>query len=82
MAQKEDRFLRGRQIAYLIYVCVWFTGNHDFVENYADLFIMSFRNDCIIRFSMGWNSIVHDEIPQNTSVWETQDGIGIAWPAD
>ena len=36
-AQKQDRFLRGRQIAYLIYEYFWVTGANDSVENYADL---------------------------------------------
>ena len=36
-AQKEDRFLRGRQIAYLIYEYFRVTGANDSVENYADL---------------------------------------------
>ena len=31
-AQKEDRFLRGRQIAYLIYDHFRVTGSHDSVE--------------------------------------------------
>ena len=34
-AQKEDRFLRGRQIAYLIYDYFRVTASHDSVENYA-----------------------------------------------
>ena len=38
-AQKQDRFLRGRQIAHLIYEYFWVTGANDSVENYADLFI-------------------------------------------
>ena len=37
-AQREDRFLRGRQIAYLIYDYLRVTGIHDSVGNYADLF--------------------------------------------
>ena len=37
-AQKEDRFLRVRQIAYLIYEYFRVTGANDSVENYADLF--------------------------------------------
>ena len=37
-AQKEDRFLRGRQIAYLIYDHFRVTGTHDSVENDTDLF--------------------------------------------
>ena len=32
-AQKEDRFFRGRQIAYLIYDQFLVTGTHDSVEN-------------------------------------------------
>ena len=48
-AQKQDRFLRGRQIAYLIYDYFRVTGIHDSVENYADLSLsvyemMIFRN--------------------------------------
>ena len=46
-AQKQDRFLRGRQIAYLIYDYFRVTGIHDSVENYADLFtnvLTIFRN--------------------------------------
>ena len=35
-AQKEDRFLRGRQIAHLIYEHFWVTGANDSVENYVD----------------------------------------------
>ena len=46
-AQKEDRFLRGRQIAYLIYEYFWFSGANDSVENYADLFTIVLRNDDI-----------------------------------
>ena len=42
-AQKENRFLRGRQIAYLIYDQFRVTGTHDSVENYTDLFIMFFE---------------------------------------
>ena len=37
-AQKQDRFLRGRQIAYLIYDYFRVPGIQDSVENYADLF--------------------------------------------
>ena len=39
MAQKQDSFLRGRQIAYLIYDHFRVTGSHDSVENYADLLL-------------------------------------------
>ena len=49
-AQKQDRFLRGRQIAYLIYDYFRVTGIHDSVENYADLFTISLRNEDIQEF--------------------------------
>ena len=49
-AQKQDRFLRGRQVAYLIYENFWVTGANDSVENCADLFTMSLRNDDIQEF--------------------------------
>ena len=57
-AQKEDRFLRGRQISYLI--CEYFrvTGSNDSVENYADLFTVVLRNDDIQEFDSKWDGIL------------------------
>ena len=57
-AQKEDRFLRGRQIAYLI--CEYFrvTGANDSVDNYADLFTIVRRNDDIQEFDSKWDGIL------------------------
>ena len=55
-AQKQDRFLRDRQIAYLIYDYFRVTGANVSVENHADLFTMSLRK-------VGRNSIVCDENP-------------------
>ena len=61
-AQKEDRFLRGRQIAYLIYEYFRVTGANDSVENYADLFTFGLRNDDIQEFDSKWDGIfVNDE---------------------
>ena len=67
-AQKEDRFLRGRKIAYLIdHFRV--TGSHDSVENYTDLFTIALRNDDIQEFDSEWDGILlsmtripHDDI--------------------
>ena len=68
-AQKEDRFLRGRQIAYLIYDHFRVTGAHDSVENYTDLFTIVLRNDDIQEFDSKWDGILlsmtkipHDDI--------------------
>ena len=57
-AHKEDRFLRGRQIAYLI--CEYFrvTGANDSVENYADLFTVVLRNDDTLEFGSKWDEIL------------------------
>ena len=57
-AQKQDRFLRGRQIAYLIYDYFRVTGAHDSVENYADLFTISLRSDDIQEFDSKWDGIL------------------------
>ena len=63
-AKKEDRFLRGRQIAYLIYDYFRVTGTHDSVENYTDLFTIALRNNDIQEFDSTWDGILlFDENP-------------------
>ena len=57
-AQKEDRFLGGRQIAYLIYEYFWVTGANDSAENYADLFTNVLRNDDVQEFDSKWDEIL------------------------
>ena len=57
-AQKQDSFLRGRQIAYLIYDYFRVTGIHDSADNYADLFTISLRNDDIQEFDSKWDGIL------------------------
>ena len=68
-AQKEDRFLRGRQISYLIYDQFQVTGTDDSVENDTDLFKIVLRNDDIQEFDSKWDGILlsmtkipHDDI--------------------
>ena len=68
-AQKQDRFLRGRQIAHLIYDYFRVTGTHSSVENYTDLFTIVLRNDDIQEFDSKWDGILlsmtkipHDDI--------------------
>ena len=68
-AQKEDRFLRGRQIAYLMYEQFRVTGANGSVENYTDLFSIVLRNDDIQEFDSKWDGILlsmtkipHDDI--------------------
>ena len=57
-AQKQDHFLRGRQIAYLIYDYFRVTGANDSVENYADLFTVVLRNDDIQEFDAKCDGIL------------------------
>ena len=56
--QNDDRFFRRRQIAYLIYEYFRVTGVHDSVENYADLFTISLRNDDIRELDSKWDGIL------------------------
>ena len=56
--RSRDRFLRGKQIAYLIYDYFRVTGAHDSVENYADLFTISLRNDDIQEFDSKCDGIL------------------------
>ena len=56
-ALKEDRFLRGRQIAHLIYEHFQVTEANDSVENYADPFTIGLRNDDIQEFDSKWDGI-------------------------
>ena len=57
-AQKEDWFLCGRQIAYMIYDYFRVTGAHDTVLDHADSFSITLRNDDVQEFDTRW-----DEIP-------------------
>ena len=71
-AQKEDRFLRGGQIAYLIHEQFRVTGTHDSVENYTDLFTISLLSDDIQEFDskVGRNIIVYDENTIMMTSWK------------
>ena len=89
-AQKQDRFLRGRQIAYLIYDHFRVTGSQRFcrelcrpIHYWSSKWWYSG-----IRLRVGRNFIVYDENPtwwhlgrivqiKNTRVWETQGRIGL-----
>ena len=61
-AQKEDRLLRRRQLAYLINEYFRVTGANDSVENYVDLFTIALRNDDIQEFDSKWDGIPSDDI--------------------
>ena len=56
--QKDDRFLRGRQIAYMSYDYFRITGAHDAVLDYADLFTITLRNDDVQEFDTRCDEIL------------------------
>ena len=69
-AQKEDRFLRGRQIAFIIYDHFRATGAHDTVLDYADLFSITLRNDIVqelTKFYYQRQKISSDDVLENLS---------------
>ena len=57
-AQKEDRFLRGRQIAFKIYDHFRVTGAHDTVLDHADFFSVTLHDDNIQEFDTRWDVIL------------------------
>ena len=57
-AQKEDRFLRRRQIAFMIYDYFRVTGAHDTVLDYADSFSVTLRDDNIQEFYTRWDEVL------------------------
>ena len=56
-AQQEDRFLRGRQIAFMINEYFRVTGAHDTALDYADLFSVTLRDDNVQEFDTRWNEV-------------------------
>ena len=57
-AQKENRFLRGRQIAFMIYDCFRVTGAHDTVFDSDDLFSVTLHDDNIQEFDTRWDEVL------------------------
>ena len=57
-AHKEDRFFRGRKIAYMIYDFSRFIGAHDIVLDYADLYSSTLRNDDVQDIDTRWDEIL------------------------
>ena len=66
-AQKEDRFLRGRQIAFMIYDNFRVTCTHDTVLDYADLFSVTFHDDNVQELNTRWDesSLSMTKIPSD-----------------
>ena len=56
-AHKENRFPRGRQIAFMIYEYFRVTGAHDTVLDYADLFSFTLHDDNIQEYDTRWDEV-------------------------
>ena len=54
-AQKYDRFLRGRQNAYMIHERFRETGAYEAVQGHSDLFNIRFWNDDVQDFDVRWD---------------------------
>ena len=54
-AQNETRFLRGRQIAFMIYEHFRATGAYDAVQDLSDLFNVRLQNDDAQDFDTRWD---------------------------
>ena len=55
---KNDSFLRGRQIAYVIYDHFRATSAHDAVLDLLDLFNVSLQGDDIQEFDTRWDQAI------------------------
>ena len=67
-AQKQDRFLRGSQIAFMIYDYFRVTGAHDTVLDYADSFSVTLQDDNIQESDTRW-----DEVQSHTAKIPSDD---------
>ena len=54
-APNSDRFLRGRQTAYMIYEYFGANGAYEAAQGFADLFTMSLQNDDVQDFDIRWD---------------------------
>ena len=54
-AQNSDQFLRGRQIAFMIYEYFRATRAYEKVQGLADMFTMTLQNDDVQDFDVRWD---------------------------
>ena len=79
-AQKDNRFLRRRQIAYLIYEYDRPTGSYDEIKGLSGLFSIKLENDHIQEFDLRWeqallltNDPPSDKVLEGLHVSKLQD---------
>ena len=66
--QKDDRFLRGRQTAYMTYEHFRANGAYDAVQGLSDLFNVRLQNDDVQDFDVRWDEALlsANETPTDT----------------
>ena len=57
-AQEEDQFLRGRQIAFMIYDYFRVSGAHYTVLDYADVFSVTLGDDNVQELDTRWDDVL------------------------
>ena len=57
MAPKDDRFLRGKQIAFMIFHYFRVTGTHEAILDYSDLFGVTLHGDAVQGFDTRWDEV-------------------------
>ena len=62
--KKNNRFLRGRQIAYMIYEHFRVTGTNESILDFCDLMSVTLREDDVPGFDIKWDEIL-------LTVWDT-----------
>ena len=72
----EDRFLRGRQIAFMTYEYFRVTGAHKAVLDYTDLFSISSHGDDIQDFDTRWDQALlsTSEVPKDKNILKVCTG--------
>ena len=77
---KKDRFLRGKQIAFMIYDYFRVTGAHDTDLDFSDLCSITLRHDNVQEFDARWDEILLSmtKIP----FWSSQKRIEIVQHGD
>ena len=70
-AQKNDRFLRGRQIAFVIYDHFRSTGSYDQIQGLSGLFSIRLENDDIQDFVRRWEqALISANDPPSNKILE------------
>ena len=57
-AQPDDRFLRARQIAFMINEYFLVTGTHEDILDYSDLYGITLHGDDVQGFDTSWDEVL------------------------